>query len=237
MTERRVLIGLAHGSRDPRSALAIESLLREVSRLQPDLVAVPAFLELSEPDLTTVVLRHGIDRAVVVPLLFTSAYHATIDVPQQVSEVARITGADLRITEPLGLGDEIEQALQQRAVEAGIADDDEVLLLAVGSTRPGANEAVQDLADRWAAGRRGQVSVGFATCEPRAATVLAGLRADGRDPAVVPLFLAPGLLLDQVLDADRVGTRRAEVLGDLLAPVVLDRMLDEENRLLARVRA
>lgn len=219
-----VLIGLAHGSRDPRAAAAIESLLREVTRLQPDLVAVPAFLELSEPDLATAVLRHGVERAVVVPLLFTSAYHATIDVPQQVSEVARVTGADLVIGAPLGLDDEIEEALQLRTAQAGVAAHDDVLLLAVGSSRPGANEAVQDLADRWAAGRRGPVTVGFATCEPRATTVLTGLRADGRRPAIVPLFLAPGLLLDQVLDDPSADTLiHAEVLGDLLAPLVLAR--------------
>lgn len=224
-----VLIGLAHGSRDPRSAAAIESLLREVTRLQPDLIAVPAFLELSEPDLTTAVLRHGIERAVVVPLLFTSAYHATIDVPQQVSEVARVTGAELTIAAPLGLDDEIEDALQLRAQETGVRETDDVLLLAVGSTRPGANEAVQDLADRWAARRGGPVAVGFATCEPRATTVLAGLRADGRLPAVVPLFLAPGLLLDQVLDDNSTdGLAHAPVLGDLLAPLVLARLHEQQ---------
>lgn len=224
-----VLIGLAHGSRDPRSAAAIESLMRAVTRLEPELIAVPAFLELSEPDLTTAVLRHGIERAVVVPLLFTTAYHATIDVPQQVSEVARVTGAELVITAPLGLDDQIEDALHQRAAETGVRDTDDVLLLAVGSTRPGANEAVQDLADRWAARRGGPVTVGFATCEPRATTVLAGLRADGRHPAVVPLFLAPGLLLDQVLDdAGSEGLAHADVLGDLLAPLVLARLHEQQ---------
>ena len=45
------LIGLAHGSRDPRAARMIAELMRAVQALRPGLVAVPAFLDLSEPDL------------------------------------------------------------------------------------------------------------------------------------------------------------------------------------------
>ena len=47
-----------------------------------------AFLDLTEPDLEKVasgLAAEGYERAVVVPLLFTAAFHATIDVPQTVT--------------------------------------------------------------------------------------------------------------------------------------------------------
>ena len=51
------------------------------------LVAKPAFLDLADPDLSTVartLVESGHRRAVVVPLLFTVAFHATVDVPEAV---------------------------------------------------------------------------------------------------------------------------------------------------------
>ena len=46
-----------------------------------------AFLDLAEPDLETVVgdgwPSRATARAVVVPLLFTEAFHATVDVPRR----------------------------------------------------------------------------------------------------------------------------------------------------------
>jgi sirohydrochlorin ferrochelatase len=42
------LVGLAHGSRDPRSAQTIKSLVAEVRAMRPDLRIEPAFLELSK---------------------------------------------------------------------------------------------------------------------------------------------------------------------------------------------
>ena len=66
------LVGLAHGSRDPRAAAAIDELMAAVARSRPGLITTSAFLDLSEPDLTTAVARLASDRAVVVPLLFAA---------------------------------------------------------------------------------------------------------------------------------------------------------------------
>lgn len=243
------LIGLAHGSRDPRAAVTIAQVMAATAALRPGLIAVPAFLDLASPDLLAAVeavqAQDDAQEAVVLPLLFTEAFHATVDVPDAVATAADATGVTLTLGSILGMGPEVLQALTGTAAAAGIGPDDAILLLAVGSSRAPANAAVHALADRWAATRPGPVAAGFATVDtaqaPSAATVIAGF-ADrglvaGRTVGIVPLFLAPGLLLDQV--ADRVAAQVpdgrvlvAAPLGRALAGLVL-RRFDEARGVIA----
>ena len=101
------LVALAHGSRDPRSAQTITSLVDEVRRMRPDLRIEPAFLDLSKPSFTTVVdrlVKAGYDEIVVVPLLLTEAYHAKVDVPRAITEATeRHQNLRIRATHVLGL--------------------------------------------------------------------------------------------------------------------------------------
>ena len=216
------LIGLAHGSRDPRAAVAIDALMRAVAELRPGLSTASAFLDLSEPNLTDVVGSLSADRAVVVPLLFAQAFHARVDVPEAVAAAATAGGVPLETSEILGLGPAVLSALQRAAVAAGVVDTQEILLLAVGTSDDVANAGVHDLAERWAALRSAPVRAVFATAAPRVADVL----AEARDtvPAVVSLFLAPGLLLDGVIRrADPLGVTVTPPLGTAMAQLVLDR--------------
>lgn len=187
-------------------------------------LAEPAFLDLAEPDLTTVVRRlaaAGHRRAVVVPLLFTSAFHATVDVPEAVQEAAAEVGLELVVTDILGTGPEVEELVGASMAAAGVAAETSVLLFAVGSSQSAANDAVHDLAARLDDGRPGPVRAAFGTADPRPAVVLSEL---GDTVAVVPLFLAPGLLLRSVTEtATAHGWTVAPPLGDLAAPLVLRR--------------
>ena len=221
------LIGLAHGSRDPRSAQAIDALMAAAGALLPGVPTRAAFLDLNPPDLTTVTAGLDVARAVVLPLLFSEAFHARIDVPGAVAEAARNTGAELTVAPILGLGEPVLAALAHRAAAAGIDESDNVLLVAVGSSRSEANEAVVDLAATWSGRRAGTVHASFATCAPRAVEVLSGLRTEDRTVGIVPLFLAPGLLLDQVVDHPAAaGCVVADVLGSALADLVAQRYRD-----------
>lgn len=203
--------------------------MRAVEALRPGLVARPAFLDLSEPDLTTVVhqLRSECDvrAAVVLPLLFTEAFHATIDAPTAVAQAELNCGVDLRLGEILGMGDEVLEVLEASAAQAHIGAHEAVLLLAVGSSREEANLAVHDLAYRWSQRRVGPVWAGFATTgEPSASTVLARALAKQHRIGVVPLFVAPGLLLDAVRrEAMAIDAEVAPPLGTALAELVLQR--------------
>lgn len=218
------LIGLAHGSRDFRAAETIAQLMAAVARRRPGLLAVPAFLDLAEPDLVAALRDLPAGPAIVVPLLFSEAFHARIDVPDTVSRAAAGSGRRLVTAGIIGLGDEVLAALQAAAVAAGIDGGMDVVLLAVGSSQPHANAAVAELAIRWSGLRGGAVRPGFATCEPRGQAVLAELRSAGRPVGVVPLFLAPGLLLDEVVGSPAAaGCPVAAPLGDAMAELVLRR--------------
>ncbi len=223
------LIGLAHGSRDPRAAGTIAEVMRAVQALRPGLIAAPAFLDLAEPDLTGAVAALQEDapiaEAIVLPLLFTEAFHASVDAPTAVREAAEATGVALRLGCILGMGEDILEALQDSAGRAHIGAHEAILLLAVGSSRDSANEAVRDLADRWNRLRPGPVWAGFATTgEPQATAVLERARKERRRLGVVPLFLAPGLLLDATArQAMELDMEVAEPLGTALAGLVLQR--------------
>ncbi len=219
------LIGLAHGSRDPRASPAIDELLAEVARLRPGLVVVPAFLDLAEPTLTHALAALGTAEAVAVPLLFTQAFHAGVDAPEAIREAQEVTGTRLRRAGILGMGQDVLAALQVRAVEAGIGGTDGIVLAAVGSSKASANAAVIDLAARWERMRGGPVRAAFATSgEPKVPAALAALGAGGRRVGVSPLFVAPGLLLDLIAgQAAAVGATVAEHLGNELADLVLQR--------------
>lgn len=210
----------------------IADVMRAVEAMRPGLRARPAFLDLCEPDLRTAIERarseSGFGEAIVVPLLFTDAYHATVDVPTAVGNAQLDTGVALRLAGILGMGEDVLLALEESAARAHIAAHEAVLLYAVGSSRQSANEAVHDLARRWSERRIGPVYAGFGTVgEPAAGDVLARATAQGRRIGVVPLFLAPGLLLDQISrEAAAIGAEVALPLGAALADLVLLRYLE-----------
>lgn len=210
----------------------IGDVMRAVEAMRPGLRARPAFLDLCEPDLRTAI-EHArseshFDEAIVVPLLFTEAYHATVDVPTAVGNAQLDTGVALRLSGVLGMGEEVLLALEDSAARAHIAAHEAILLYAVGSSRQSANEAVHDLARRWSERRMGPVYAGFGTVgEPSAVDVLVRAGAQGRRIGVVPLFLAPGLLLDQIgREAVTTGAEMAQPLGTALAELVLQRYLE-----------
>ena len=222
-----LLIGLAHGSRHARVAEGVEEVLSAASVLAGAETRA-AYLDLTAPDLEAVaadLATAGVRRAVVVPLLFTDAFHARIDVPDAVTQAAVSSGVELVLAPILGTGDDVAAVVDDRLRAAGTTSDEPILLYAVGSSRPDANAAVADLADRLAVRRGTPVRAGFGTTEPRAVDVLAELTAANEEPGtVVPLFVAPGLLLDGIAPAvAAAGWRLADPLGTLLAPVVSER--------------
>jgi sirohydrochlorin ferrochelatase len=192
-----------------------------------------AYLDLTDPDLTAVALElasEGHRSAVVVPLLFTPAFHATIDVPDAIAAASAASGLDLQLAAILGTGDDLADVLAAVMAEFGVGAGESVLLFAVGSSDVDANAALDDLAARLAARRHGPVRVGFGTAAPRADAVLDDLTASGADMAaivIVPLFVAPGLLLDPVqAKARERGWVTTPPLAERVAPIVARRYRD-----------
>lgn len=217
------VIGLAHGSRHPRGGAAIAELMRAVGELTGGPARV-AFLDLAAPDLPAVAAElaaEGHRRAVVVPLLFTAAFHATVDVPEAIQEAAASSGLELDLADILGTGDDVLEMLDEAGRDAGVGAAASILVFAVGSSNPAANAAVADLAARLGARRHGVARVAFGTVAPRVDAVLPEL---GETVAVLPLFLADGLLLDPMRTrAAEQGWLITEPLGERAAAIVRHR--------------
>jgi sirohydrochlorin ferrochelatase len=213
---------LAHGSRHPRGVASIEHL-RDAVAARSGAPVHAAYLDLNQPDLTAVahrIVAGGQGRAIVVPLLFTPAFHARTDAPATLAAARAATGLDLQSADILGTPDALIPILLRAAREAGIGDTGRLLLASVGSSRPDANASVADLARRLTTVRGAPVTAAFATCEPRAADLVAEPDCAG----VLALFVGHGLLLDKVraAAADR-GLPTSEPLEDKLVPLVLER--------------
>ena len=224
------LIGIAHGSRNPDAAAVTESLV-SAAGARLGIEAHAAYLEnFASPSITEVakmLAGHGYSSAVAVPLLFTEAYHATEDAPSELREAKAAHGIELVQAEVLGTGAEMVDVLATR-LDQGEGDHPrgEIVLLA------GANEAVQALGDDLSACTGRSVHVRFATCEPRINDRLEKAKGPG---TVLPLFAAPGLLLDRARErAQDAGWLVLDHLGDALAPIVAARYEDALSRLNAR---
>ncbi|WP_345342392.1 sirohydrochlorin chelatase [Rhodococcus olei] len=231
------MIVVAHGSRDPRSARAVAAAVAAIRGARPDLDVRLCFLDLSAPSVDQVVdavAAEGHSSAVVVPLLLGSAFHARVDLPGLLAAARRRhPGLDLVQADVLGDDDRLVSAVRDRVRDAGVALDDPrvgVVLAAVGSSRPDANERTAAIGPRLHAGTAwAGVEVCFATTDPTVAQAISRLRERGaRSIVVAPWFLAPGLLTDRVdraVEALAADAERADVIGDhpLLVEVVLDR--------------
>jgi sirohydrochlorin ferrochelatase len=93
MRPARLSLGVvlvAHGSRDPRAAVATEALARAVGRAHPSWAVHASYLDHAGPRPIDVLSSLPVGRAVVVPLLLTSAYHGRVDIPAVLSDAASL---------------------------------------------------------------------------------------------------------------------------------------------------
>ncbi|MDU0479369.1 CbiX/SirB N-terminal domain-containing protein [Staphylococcus chromogenes] len=198
------IVLLAHGSRHPDAAAGVERLAAEVEIRTAKRTAV-AYLDLQQPTVDKVAQPGD----TVVPLLFTDAFHARVDVPTAVA------GLDVRLTPGLS-GDTLIDALSSLVTQSSV-------LYAVGSST--GSPEVYDLA-RALSQRTGHVvEVAFATRGP--SVLDAAVRHASL--TVIPLFVTSGLLLDKLHnELPRISAAsgcQLSVLPPLsarLAPVIAD---------------
>lgn len=231
------LITLSHGSRHPKVTAAVEELtLNAATRLAAP--AHAAYLDFNTPDLPTLcraLANQGEQRAIVVPLLFTQAYHHTNDVPQACRQASVESGMHLIPAHNLGLDAMVQRIVGQR-IRAQAPAGAEIVLYFVGSSSPHANNAVQVFGEHLSRSTGRVVHVLPATGQTtlRGSQGLHALSASNATKArrlhVIPLFVAPGLLLDTLIQAvpriqDATGVRitHSPPLGDALGPVVAAR--------------
>lgn len=260
MTRPAPIICLAHGSRHPQADQAVFEITERISA-STGLPAFAAFLDFHPATLTTVahrVVAAGYTEAVVVPLLFTQAFHARYDVPTAIAEAVESidatssAGLTLHLTDGLGIGADMEelvadftaQYLAEVPVMAGTASAenaenaenadaanaavsssiDKLALYSVGSSQPGANEAVAEFAGRVGARLNMRSTRAFvATGNNPGRDTEALLEFADERTVTVPLFVSPGLLWDKAKIRMPNGQKYTRHLGDAVAPVVINR--------------
>jgi len=249
---KRALVAVAHGSADPRAAAAIGELMPLVARRAADRgLSVPdlrvAYLGHAAPSVPQVMRTFGPDTQVtVLPLLLTAAYHSKTDIPRV---LARAGTARLNVTygAPLGPHPLLLRALERRLPEIAFENRAQtgVVLAAAGSSDPGANATIADLAAQWqaaagwfavrpayasavspaaaggqgspaAAGGQGSAAAGGQGSTAPAQAVTELLRAGARRVVVASYLLAPGLFADRMIRNASLAAGAAEVSPALL---------------------
>lgn len=236
---------LGHGSRDPRHADTIRSIATALNQRSHRATVGAAFLDLCPPTLAEAVTDLGAfvdqggertyaddDTIIVVPMLLTAAFHASVDVPAAVAAAQEARpGVRFLVADVLGPAPDLVAAMERRLREAGVDRDDPatgVLLVAAGSSDDGARAAVALVARDWL-GDDGRGAHAFcAGAGPTVDEAVRSLVARGATRvAVAPYLLAAGVLPDRAFDAARstgaelgVEVVVAAPLGD--APELLD---------------
>jgi sirohydrochlorin ferrochelatase len=181
-----MLLGVAHGTRNPAGAQVVQELLDRVRALRPWLEVGEAYAEIAAPSVADAVEPGA--PVVAVPLLLGRGYHAEIDIPRQLVEA----GADAVVSQPLGPHSLLGAALVDR-LGAG-RDCDAVVLGGAGSTSP-AGVADAKVAARLLSRRlQRPVTYGFVGGpSPQLGEVVGRLREQGaKSIAIASYLLAPG---------------------------------------------
>ncbi|ANJ28469.1 sirohydrochlorin chelatase [Agromyces aureus] len=176
---------------------------------QPDVPATLASLDEGEP-------------AIVVPLLLSAGYHVHVDLTEAVgAESAR----EVVLGGALGPDDRLVSVLIRRLDEAGIRDDDAVVLAVAGSSDRRAVDDCLDMTARLATASGRAVSVGFlSAAEPTLPDAVAAARAHAVAARALDAPGAPGALfgIPGVSDVPGLpGVRRTQRPSDVAAPRVV----------------
>lgn len=215
------LVLAAHGSRDPRFGDTARRVRNAVAARLPGVTVRLSFLDLNVPLVGDVVAES--DAPVVVPLLLAAGYHSKTDLPAILAE----RNPYARQTEVLGTYP-MTSALRQRLAEAGMSEQDGVILCAVGSSDAHADRHVHRRAIELSTHLHRPVETVFATKlgpgDRALHSAVRRLHAGGARRVVLsPYFLSAGLLTERVERALDTIVSDALVAGPLGAhPDVVD---------------
>jgi len=209
---RPALVAVAHGTRDAAGPEVVANLINDVRRRLPGVDVITAWVELVAPGLHEVMSRME-QQAVVVPLLLSTGYHATIDVPA----AAALSAAPVHVVPPLGPDRYLARAMTSRLREAGALFGDAVVLAAAGSTDPAgladSERAAALLRFEWGP----RVTLAYVSAVgPDVQQAVEHARQAGADRVcVAPYLLAPGRFSRRVKDLASVAgaTTVSPVLG------------------------
>ena len=188
------LITLSHGSRHPGARAGAQALTRAAAAAL-GVAGFDAHLEFTTPSLEEAAREVG-GPAVVVPLLFTEAFHATYDVPAHLRAASRF--APLTLGRGLGMGADLAAVLAERLL-ADAPTTAHAVLYPVGTSDAAQARGYEALAGGVEKQCSKPVSVTAATRGGE--QVLTRLARERGDLHILPLFVTEGLLLDRAREA------------------------------------
>lgn len=262
-----ILIACAHGTSNAQGAAEVNALRDAIAALRPGLDVREAYVDVQQPDLVDVVAGLSEESAaggsapvsggsapqaggeesaagasaVVVPLLLSVGYHVKVDIAKAVRSRPGTAAAA-----PLGPDPRLAALLDQRLMEAGVTDNDAIVLAAAGSSNPNAAVSVEELAGQLGALRSNRIVPAYgASAKPSVPEAVAMLREEAAGGAgagesaggvsvggrvvVASYLLAPGFFHDQL------GKAGADLVTEPLlpSPVVAEIALERYDAALA----
>ncbi|UFU05279.1 sirohydrochlorin chelatase [Ruania halotolerans] len=191
-----VLLACSHGTSSPIGQRSIAALVDVVAHQRPDLHVAAAFVDVQDPDVPSSLDALGETPVRVVPLLLSAGYHVHVDLAEAVDgrEHAQVTGA-------LGPDSRIVRLLVRRLREAGLREDDVVVLAAAGSSNVSAVADCRQVGDELGAALGRRVTTAFlSAAQPRlpdgVAQARSRLTSRGGRVVVATYLLAPGYFAD-----------------------------------------
>lgn len=186
-------MGIAHGTSSPAGQAAVDGLMRMVAAAHPELTVALGFVDVQHPDPqeTLAALPPG-GSAIVVPLLLSAGHHVHVDLTEAVSAE---TVRSVQLAPALGPDDRLIELLRHRLDQAGLEEDDVVVLAVAGSSDARAVADCRVVAERLAAASGRDVALGFlSAAEPTLADAVTAARSahPGRRIMVSSYLLAPG---------------------------------------------
>jgi sirohydrochlorin ferrochelatase len=261
-----ILIACAHGTSNAQGAAEVNALRDAIAALRPGLDVREAYVDVQQPDLVDVVAGLPADipasdggaaatsaaeadeapqaagapgaagvSAVVVPLLLSVGYHVKVDIAKAVKSRPGTVAAA-----PLGPDPRLAALLDQRLREAGVTDNDAIVLAAAGSSNPNAAVSVEELARQLQALRSNRIVPAYgASAKPSVPEAVAMLREEAAGGAgagesaggvsvggrvvVASFLLAPGFFHDQLAKAGADLVTEPLLPSSVLAEIALER--------------
>ena len=247
-----ILIACAHGTSNAQGAAEVNALRDAIAALRPGLDVREAYVDVQQPDLVDVVAGLPADpaavapqaggepnaagaSAVVVPLLLSVGYHVKVDIAKAVKSRPGTVAAA-----PLGPDPRLAALLDERLREAGVTDNDAIVLAAAGSSNPNAALSVEELAGQLGDLRSNRIVPAYgASAKPSVPEAVAMLREEAAGGAgagesaggvsvggrvvVASYLLAPGFFHDQLAKAGADLVTEPLLPSPVLAEIALER--------------
>jgi sirohydrochlorin ferrochelatase len=231
-----IMIACAHGTSNTQGAAEVNALRDAIAALRPGLDVREAYVDVQQPDLVDVVagLPAG-ESAVVVPLLLSVGYHVKVDIARAVKSRPGSAAAA-----PLGPDRRLAALLDQRLREAGVTDNDVIVLAAAGSSNPKAAVSVEELLGQLQELRSNRMVAAYgASAKPSVPDAVAMLREEleggagagesagavdvGGRVVIASYLLAPGFFHDQLAKAGADVVTEPLLPSPVLAEIALER--------------